>query len=96
MNKYEWRELLSLAPADILLWAASGCLIGMKFINDPVKDSILAAAAVIMAIAACFIGMKNDERVSKLTNRLKKISYPVCLIVVILIIFLNFLKWNSV
>lgn len=94
MNKYEWRELLSLAPADILLWGAGGCLIGMKFINDPVKDSILAAVAVTLAIASCFVGMKKDERVSVLTNRLKKISYPVCLIVVVLIIFLNFLKWN--
>jgi len=94
MNKYEWRELLSLAPADILVWGACGCLTGMRLLADPVKDSILAALAVILAIASCFVGMKRDDRVSELTNKLKKISYPVCLIIVIFIIFLNFMKWN--
>lgn len=94
MNKYEWRELLSLAPADILIWGSVGCIIGMRFLKDPVKDSILAAVAVIFSIAACFVGMKKDDRVSVLTNRLKKISYPICLVIVIFIIFLNFMKWN--
>lgn len=95
MNKYEWRELLSLAPADIMIWGSTACIVGMRLIKDPVKDSILAAVAIIFAIVACFVGMKKDDRVSALTNRLKKISYPVCLVILIFIIFLNFMKWNS-
>lgn len=95
MNRYEWREILSLAPADILLWLATGCLVAMRFINDPFKDSILAVAALILSVTACFVGMKRDERVSELSNRLKKYSYPACLIIIIILISLNFFKWNT-
>lgn len=90
MNRYEWREILSLAPADIILWLASGCLIMMRFTSDPVKDSILAASAIILSSASCFIGMKRDERVSEMTNRLKKISYPLFMILTIILVYVNF------
>lgn len=90
MNRYEWREILSLAPADILLWVASFILVVMKFTSDPVKDSILAVSAIILSSASCFIGMKRDERVSEMTNRLKKISYPLFMVLTIILLYVNF------
>ena len=51
--------------------------------------SFLAATGV-----ACPSGMRRDEKVSDLTNRMKQFAYPSCVLLALAFILINFAVWN--
>jgi hypothetical protein len=94
MNKRELREWLSIAPADIPVWGAGVALGVMYFVKDVTVDIVLSVLVLGLTTLSCFIGMKHDDRVSKFTNLMKKIFYPVSVFLGIVAIYLNFTRWN--
>ena len=90
----ELREWLGLASADLPVWCAGICIIVMYILHQPLIDWIMAVIAFILTIAACFMGMKPDDRLSGFSNRLKKISYPLAVVGVIFAAYINFTRWN--
>jgi hypothetical protein len=40
------------------------------------------------------MGMKKDDRISSLSNTVKTIGYPLCVVAVIVLTYINFTKWN--
>lgn len=94
MNE-ELKEWLGIAPADFLVYAAAGAVAGMYYSNDTPLDVVLSLVAGVLCILSCVVGMKTDPRMSRFSNRVKRISYPGCLLVVVLCIILNFTRWNS-
>jgi hypothetical protein len=94
MKKNELREWLGIAPADIPVWGAFILLGVMYFVKFTMVDIVLSMLAVGLTIFSCFIGMRYDERVSKRINLMKKISYPLCVVLCLVLIYLNFTRWN--
>jgi hypothetical protein len=76
MANHELREWLGLAPADLLAYVGIAAVVAMFFVSDATVDMALAAVGVAFAIAACPIGMKVDPQVSRFTNAVKLVSYP--------------------
>ncbi len=91
----ETKEWLGIKPADLIVYAAAGAVVWMKFTRSTTLDVILSAAAVILTIIGCFMGMPSDRRLSATTNRIKRVAYPLCLLAVLVCIYLNFARWNG-
>jgi hypothetical protein len=94
MKKNELREWLGIAPADLPVWGAFILLGVMYLVKSITVDIVLSMLAVGLTIFSCFIGMQYDKRVSKRINLIKKISYPSCVALCLVLIYLNFTWWN--
>ena len=94
-RKHEILEWLSLTAADLPVWLAGAAVVGMWFAKDPRLDWVLAAVALALSVIACFFGMKHDARVSLATNIAKKVVYPICVLMIVLVTYLNFSIWNG-
>jgi hypothetical protein len=91
----EAKEWLGIKPADLFVYVAAGAIIWMYYNRSVVLDMALSAVAVICCILSCFIGMRADAQLSSVTNALKKVAYPGCLIAAFVCIYLNFTSWNG-
>jgi hypothetical protein len=94
MKKNELREWVGIAPADLPVWGAFILVGVMYLVKSAMVDIGLSMLAVGLTIFSCFIGMRYDERVSKRINLMKKISYPACVALCLVLIYLNFTRWN--
>jgi hypothetical protein len=94
MIKHELREWLSMAPADMPVWGAAVAVGVMYFVKNATVDIALSVLVVGLTTFSCLIGMKHDDRVSPFTNLIKKIFYPVSVLLGLLAIYLNFTRWN--
>jgi hypothetical protein len=93
--KRESREWLGIAPADFPVYVAFIFVVVLYFNNGTVLDVILSVSAFVLSVVACIIGMRKEPEVSGFTNVIKKISYPACLLVCLVLIYVNFAVWNS-
>ena len=90
----EAKEWLGIKPADLFVYVAAGAIVWMYYTKSVVLDVALAAVAVISCIVSCVVGMRSDDQLSSVTNSLKKVAYPGCLIAALVCIYLNFTSWN--
>jgi len=92
--KHELREWLGVAPADFLIYAA--LLLGgsLYFLSSRPVEIAVSVIAVGLGLVSCYFGMRHDDRVSQLMNVIKKVSYPLCVLLLTVIIFLNFTRWS--
>jgi len=93
--KEELKEWLGVMPADFVFYAAAVAVAWMYFSKNAVLDIILSVVSSVLCIASCFMGMRPNHRLSGFTNFIKRIAYPVCSIVVLVCIYLNFARWNA-
>jgi signal peptidase I len=77
MNREELREWLGLRKADLLIYVAAAAIIGLYLVHDPTLELALAVLAVLLALAACPLGMRASPQVSGFTNAAKKVAYPI-------------------
>ncbi len=91
MKNQELAEWLGLTPAGILLSLAFGAGIGMFFISHPGLDILLAVSAVVLAFLSCIIGVKRNLKVSEFINTLKRITYPACVLFILLIVAAHYI-----
>ena len=94
--KEELKEWLGIKPADFAVYAAAAAITGMYFTPSAVLDIVLSAVAIGFSILGCLVGMRPDTRLSALSNAIKRVAYPACLLAVLACIYLNFTKWNAV
>jgi signal peptidase I len=85
MNE-ELREWLGLKPADLLVYVAIGAIIAMYFLPAPI-NLIFGIAAVLLALAACPIGMKSSPALSRFTSGAKKVAYPAFVVLALVLLF---------
>lgn len=95
MNDAELREWLGLTLADLLVYLAIAAVVAMYFVQDPFVDAGLAAASVGLTLASCPLGMKTKPELSGFMTAVKKVSYPACVVLVLLFVFLNWALWNE-
>jgi hypothetical protein len=88
MANHELREWLGVKPADLLAYVGIAAVVAMFYVTDATMDMGLAALGVVLAIAACPIGMKANPQLSKFTNAVKLVSYP--LVVLGLLVAIGF------
>jgi hypothetical protein len=93
-GKRELLEWLGVRPADFVTYAACAVAGSMYFVYDKTVDVLLAVMAVALALIACAIGMRRDPEVSSLTNTMKLVSYPLCLVIVGILIAANYILWQ--
>lgn len=93
--KEELKEWLGIKPADFLVYAAAGAVVGMYFTKNVTLDVILSVVAAVLGGLSCFIGMRPDARLAATTNFLKRVSYPLLLFAVLVGVYLNFARWNA-
>lgn len=95
MNE-ELKEWLGIKPADFAVYAATAAVVGMYFTTSAAFDIVLSAVAMGFCVLGCWIGMRPDTRLSALSNGIKRVVYPACLLAVLVCIYLNFTHWNAV
>lgn len=92
----ELKKWFGLRPADLLIYLAGGAVVGMYFVRGLVVDIVLAASALAFCVAACSVGMKWDFRITALSNWMKRLSYPACVLLALFFLYLNFTRWNDI
>lgn len=92
--KAQHKEWLGVAPSDWPVYVATVFLVVMYKVNDFLTDVVLASVSLGLVIWACFIGMKYDPNVSRFTNAIKKVAYPLCLVAAAIVVYLNFSRWS--
>jgi len=95
MTNRELREWLGITLADLLVYLAVAAVVAMFFVSNPMAEVVLAVLGVVLAVAACPIGMKRDPDVSNFTNSVKLASYPVCVLLVIGAIVIHYLQFAT-
>jgi hypothetical protein len=95
MNE-ELKEWLGIKPADFAVYAAGGAVVWMYFTPSAILDIVLSAVAIGFCVLGCLIGMRPDTRLSALSNGIKRVAYPACLLATIVCICLNFIRWNAI
>ena len=93
-NNRELREWLGLTPADLLVYLAFAAVGAMFFVHDATIDIVLAVVGVVLALAACPLGMPRDPAVSEATNAIKLVSYPACVILAVGAIAVHYVWFN--
>ena len=83
MANRELREWLGLTLADLIVYLGTAAIVAMFFVNDATVDMVLAGVGVVLAIAACPLGMKRDPEVSGFTNLVKIVAYPACVLMTV-------------
>lgn len=94
MAKRGLREWLGLTPADFLVYMAAAAVGAMYFVKDVTAAAVLAVAAVVLAVAACPLGMKRDPEVSGVTNAIKRVSYPACVLLAVGAIVFHYMRFS--
>ncbi len=80
-TKAELLEWLGLNPAGLLCYGSFAAVIAMFFTSNMTADAVLAILGVALSIVACVIGMKRNSGVSDVTNAVKLVSYPFCVLI---------------
>ncbi len=68
----------------------------LYLVNNLTLEIIISVVSILLMLVSCYLGMKHDERVSKTTNIIKKISYPAYFLILLVLLYLNFTQWNIV
>lgn len=93
--KEELKEWLGIKPADFVVYAAGAAIVWTYYSRNTALDVVLSVAATALCILACLIGMRADPRLSALSNAVKRLGYPACLVAALVCIYLNFSRWNA-
>ncbi len=88
------KEWLGLTPQDGLLYAVAMACAAMYLGKAGWLDSLASLLALGASFVACLWGMKPDPRLSHTSNWIKRVSYPVCFVFVLVWVYLNFQIWN--
>ena len=83
MANRELREWLGLTLADLLVYIGIAAIVGMYLVPNATAQMALAGLGLVLAVAACLLGMKADPAVSKFTNVVKLLSYPIVVLIFI-------------
>ncbi len=87
MNKEEIFEWCGLKSADFLCYLGVGLVVVMWYATENlILDITLAIVATVLLVISCIKGMKPSSRLSNFTNAVKKISYPLILIIALVFI----------
>lgn len=79
----EIQEWLGITKADIIMLIAVGLVFATWVVQIKPVQIIFIVAVSILCYYSSKLGMKHNPKVSKLTNLLKKISYPISSIIII-------------
>ena len=93
--KEETKEWLGIKPADFAAYCAFAAVVWMYHTNSVALDVILTVVAAALCSLSCFIGMRSDARLAATTNWLRRVTYPACLVAVLVCVYLNFTRWNA-
>ena len=77
--------------ADLCVYMAFASLAGMFVVRTATIDIVLALAAVIFAVASCYLGMKSDPEFEDITNLFKALSYPAVVLFVAIVIAVHYM-----
>jgi hypothetical protein len=88
-------EWLGLTPADMLVYLSIGAIGVMFFVHDATVDLVLAVAGVGLGLAACPLGMTRDPDVSGFTNAIKRVSYPLYVVLALAAIAVHYVWFNK-
>ena len=94
-NDRELMEWLGLTRADALVYLAVAAIGAMFFVHDATIDIVLAAVGVVLALAACPFGMPRDPKVSEATNVIKRVSYPLCVVLAVAAIAVHYVWFDQ-
>jgi len=83
MANRELQEWLGLTVADVLVYVGAAALVGVYLVPNATAQVALAVLAVGLALVACPLGMKSDPAVSKFTNAVKLVTYPLVVLIFI-------------
>lgn len=89
------KEWLGIKPADFMVYGSWVALGAMYFLTSFWFDVLLAIVALALTAWACAVGMPSDPRLSSNINRIKKISYPLFVLITAAFIVINFTVWNQ-
>lgn len=95
MANRELREWLGLTLADLLEYLAAAAVVAIYFVKDPTADVVLAVAGVVLAVAACPLGMRRDPEVSGFTNAVKLAAYPVCVLLAVGAVVVHYARFSG-
>jgi len=87
-------EWLGLTGADGLTYLGLASAFASYFVTSIPLDLFLLGTGLILTLTACAIGMKADAGLSRLTNAMKMISYPIWVLAVVIMGISNFIRWN--
>lgn len=90
MANRELQEWLGLTLADLLVYLGIAAIVGMYLVPNAMAQMALAGLGLALAIAACPLGMKADPAVSRFTNVVKLLSYPIVVLVFVAAIVLRY------
>ena len=85
------REWLGLTWADGLTTVSLFTGVAMFITTNPVADQALAGVTILLAIAACPLGMRTRDDLPMYMNVLKLIVYPAYLLLAIGAVLFHFL-----
>jgi signal peptidase I len=96
MSTEELRTWLGLRLADLLVYLTLIPLVALYLIDQPAVEIGLAVTAVLLAFAACALGMKSSPQVSRAANVGKKIAYPFAVVFVLLAIGYHYVGYYQI
>lgn len=82
---------MGLTRADLCVYVAFAALAAMFVVRSTAVDMALALVAIVLAITACYWGMKSDPDFEDITNLFKAVSYPTALLFVAVVIAVHYL-----
>ncbi|MDC3378769.1 hypothetical protein OAX78_00620 [Planctomycetota bacterium] len=80
------REWLGLTPADAVLWVAFGLLAAGCYVRAPLTVGLLFAGGGALGVPAAVSGMKPNAEATPRTNRVKKSSSIIAIVLMVLIV----------
>lgn len=86
----ELREWMGMTRADLCVYLAFVSLAAMFVVRNTTIDIVLSLATIMLAVAACYWGMKSDPEFEDITNLFKAIFYPAALLFVALVIAVHY------
>lgn len=93
MKRREVLEWLSLTPAYLPFWMASGALIAMYLIRHYVFDIVLASIALLAAMIGIVFASRPDPELSQRTAKARSWSVVFFLLLVMAAVAFHFLRW---
>ncbi len=95
-TKAELIEWFGVAKADWILYIAFILIVVGCFLNNLSLILILFLGGVVLGIYSIVIGTKKNKDLSDLTNLIKKISYPLGMLILIIMIVAKFLFFFNI
>lgn len=95
MSNRELFEWLGITFADLLVYLGAAAIAAMFFVKNPIADVVLAALGVAFCVAACPFGMKRSPEVSSVTNAVKLVAYPACVLLAVGAIVVHYVWFNA-